>query len=221
MKKFINDSISNAEFVRDLHWAAKDKNSCLSCSIKNEDCIDLAKKGKCIKYNNNHSFMLPAFSIGCFNLENNYLSDKKDESRDFFLIQKLNENEFYVSFTWTTYDYKFEKKLVKLKCNCDKLCLDKVKASKLDPKSYFNYYIENSTNYKFYDNSYISEYDSIAFSIIAHCDSWSRDNDQSYFPIFDYKDMFKVLMSPNYNFEFALFYDVSYTHMTLPTNSLV
>lgn len=112
-----------------------------------------------------------------------------------------------MSFAYTTYDDELGENIVKVECNQNRLNLDELKKSKLDPKSYFDSYNEKSTNYLYTypDNS---KFDFLLAGFNGHCDFWLdkkilEDNTLTY--IFKYEDMFKVLTSPNYNLKYAIF----------------
>lgn len=209
-KKFVNDDVSNINFTRSLNIASESKNDracCSSCFHSNGECIEWAREGKCIKYNKYYSVMLPAFPIGCVNLKRKYFDLYNKVCSDYYIIEKLNENEFGVSFAYTTYDDELGENIVKVECNQDRLCLDELKTSKSNPESYFDSYNEKSTNYLYTypDNS---KFDFLLAGFNGHCDFWLdnkilEDNTLTY--IFKYEDMFKILTNPNYNLKYAIF----------------
>lgn len=210
-KKFVNDEVSNIEFIRNLNLAAEIKNDttcCSRCVHHNGECIDFAKAGKCIKYNKYHSAMLPSFPIGSINLKREYLNINDVWCDYYYVIEKLNNNEFGVSFAYSTYDDEIGESIVKVECNQDRLSLDELEKSELDPESYFNGYNEKSTNYLYTypDNS---NFNFISAGLNAHCDFWLDnkilEDDKTLIHIFKYEDMFKVLMNPNYNLKYAIF----------------
>lgn len=211
-KKFVNDEVSNIEFIRNLNLAAESKNDttcCAYCTHSNGECIDFAKAGKCIKYNKYHSAMLPSFPIGRVNLKSGYLSIEKENDlwSDFYIIEKLNDNEFGVTFAYSAYDDELGESVVKSECNQDRLYLDELKKSELDCFDYFDSYNEKSTNY-LYVTSGDTKFDLLSGGFKSHCDFWMNNEpleQKSVVYIFNYEDMFKVLLSPNYNLEYAIF----------------
>ena len=210
-KKFVNDDVSNISFIRNLNLTAESKNDttcCSCCPHFNGECLDFAKAGQCIKYNKYHSAVLPSFPIGCINLKRKYFDIYNKVCSDYYIIEKLNDNELGVSFAYSTYDHDLGESIVKVECNQDRLNLDELKKPELDPESYFDSYNEKSTNYLYtYPNN--SKFDFFLAGFNAHCDFW-LDNEivqqDTLIYIFNYEDIFKVLMSPNYNLKYAIFF---------------